>query len=34
MKKIFTSLLLFVASLTLSAQGWPANYDGVMLQGF
>ena len=34
MKKIFTSLLLFVASLTLSAQGWPENYDGVMLQGF
>lgn len=34
MKKIFTSLLLFVVSLTLSAQGWPANYDGVMLQGF
>ena len=34
MKKIFTSLLLFVASLTLSAQGWPEKYDGVMLQGF
>lgn len=34
MKKIFTSLLLFVASLTLSAQGWPKKYDGVMLQGF
>jgi len=34
MKKIFTSLLFFVASLTLSAQGWPKEYDGVMLQGF
>ncbi len=37
MKKIFTSLLFFVVSLTLSAQdwkGWPADYDGVMLQGF
>ena len=34
MKKIYTTLLLFVASLTASAQGWPANYDGVMLQGF
>lgn len=34
MKKIFTTLLLFVASLTASAQGWPANYGGVMLQGF
>ena len=34
MKKIFTTLMLFVASLTASAQGWPANYGGVMLQGF
>jgi alpha-amylase len=34
MKKIYTTLLLFVASLTASAQGWPASYDGVMLQGF
>lgn len=36
MKKIFTSLLLFVASLATMAQsqGWPENYDGVMLQGF
>ena len=34
MKKIFTTLLLFAASLTASAQGWPANYGGVMLQGF
>ena len=36
MKKIFTSLLLFVASLTTMAQsqGWPEKYSGVMLQGF
>ena len=34
MRKIYTTLLLFVATLTVSAQGWPANYDGVMLQGF
>ena len=34
MKKIFTALLLCVTSLTTSAQGWPANYGGVMLQGF
>ena len=34
MKKIFTTALLLTASLTASAQGWPANYGGVMLQGF
>ena len=38
MRKIYTTLLLFVASLTISAQdsnaGWPASYEGVMLQGF
>ena len=38
MRKIYTTLLLFVASLTISAQdsnaGWPAEYPGVMLQGF
>ena len=34
MKNIITTLLLFVATLTASAQGWPANYGGVMLQGF
>lgn len=34
MKKIFTSFLFFVATLAVSAQGWPANYGGVMLQGF
>ena len=34
MRKIYTTLLLFVASLTVSAQGWPEKYEGVMLQGF
>ena len=34
MKKIYTTLLLFVASLTVSAQGWPEKYEGGMLQGF
>ena len=35
MKHIY-SLLLALATLPqgMSAQGWPANYDGVMLQGF
>ena len=34
MKKIFTTVLMFAAALAASAQGWPANYGGVMLQGF
>ena len=34
MKKIYTTLFALMASLSMQAQGWPANYDGVMLQGF
>ena len=37
MRRFFTFLFMAfaLASLSpLSAQGWPANYDGVMLQGF
>ena len=34
MKKIFTSALMMMLPLLILAQGWPANYDGVMLQGF
>jgi alpha-amylase len=36
MKKLMISLLTLMTSLTTMAQvqGWPANYDGVMLQGF
>ena len=34
MKKINTTLVALMATLSMQAQGWPANYDGVMLQGF
>ena len=36
MKKFYTTLLTVLASANLMAQsqGWPANYGGVMLQGF
>ena len=34
MKRFFTSLMVLVASLPLLAQGWPSQYEGVMLQGF
>ena len=34
MKRLFTSIIITLATLPMLAQGWPANYDGVMLQGF
>ena len=34
MKRIFSILLLAIISINTFAQGWPANYSGVMLQGF
>lgn len=35
MKHLFTLIFTLMGlSLGLMAQGWPANYDGVMLQGF
>ena len=34
MKKIYTTLVALMASISMQAQGWPANYKGVMLQGF
>jgi alpha-amylase len=34
MKRIFSFLLLAIISINTFAQGWPANYSGVMLQGF
>ncbi len=34
MKKIYTTLLTSLFPLLMMAQGWPANYGGVMLQGF
>lgn len=34
MKKIYSTLVALLATMNISAQGWPANYSGVMLQGF
>ena len=34
MKRLFTSIITLVATLPMLAQGWPAEYEGVMLQGF
>lgn len=34
MRKIFTSVLTVLATLSASAQGWPSKWQGVMLQGF
>lgn len=34
MKKIYLILIALLASINMFAQGWPANYSGVMLQGF
>ena len=34
MKRIILLLLTITQLLTTHAQGWPADYDGVMLQGF
>ena len=34
MKKIYLTLIALIAVISASAQGWPANYNGVMLQGF
>jgi len=34
MKRFYTLILLALVSLCTFAQGWPAHYDGVMLQGF
>ena len=34
MKKFFTTALVVMLPLLMLAQGWPTNYNGVMLQGF
>ena len=34
MKKVFAFLISLLPTLTVMAQGWPADYPGVMLQGF
>lgn len=34
MRRLSSTLLLLLTALITMAQGWPANYGGVMLQGF
>ena len=34
MKKAITSIMMVLLPLLMLAQGWPANYGGVMMQGF
>lgn len=34
MKRIATSIILLFSAICMMAQGWQANYGGVMLQGF
>ena len=34
MKRLFASIITILATLPMLSQGWPENYDGVMLQGF
>lgn len=34
MKRIYTTILTIFIAVSALAQGWPANYGGVMLQGF
>lgn len=34
MRRIYTTIIALFAMLQMSAQGWPADYKGVMLQGF
>lgn len=34
MQKLYSTLVFLAVTLTAMAQGWPADYKGVMLQGF
>ncbi len=34
MKRLLLSIITLIGTLTLLAQGWPSEYQGVMLQGF
>lgn len=34
MKKLFATLTALAVPVLMLAQGWPANYGGVMMQGF
>ena len=34
MHRLYTTIIALFATISMMAQGWPANYGGVMLQGF
>ena len=34
MRRLYTTIIALIATISMMAQGWPANYGGVMLQGF
>lgn len=34
MRKLFTTIVASIMTLSVSAQGWPSDWQGVMLQGF
>lgn len=34
MRKLFTAIVASIMTLSVSAQGWPSDWQGVMLQGF
>ena len=34
MRKIYATFITLLTVLQVSAQGWPADYKGVILQGF
>ena len=34
MQRFYTTLIALFATISMMAQGWPADYSGVMLQGF
>ena len=34
MKRFYMTMMVCLSAMAVLAQGWPANYDGVMLQGF
>ena len=34
MQRLYATFIALITAISLSAQGWPSNYGGVMLQGF
>ena len=34
MRRLFITIMMCLTTISMMAQGWPANYGGVMLQGF